>query len=183
MRRASRGMTLLESMIALLVMATGVAGLFGMIKHVQGANQNLAFQNASLDAFARLSAQLRDAQCDYPASMTPIPLVPGTTDPGLTAGLGAWFGAAGPAAGSSITFVGSPTTNPLMAQFTPPIAVDYMVTQDPASPPSLQIDVRVREIKRNATQDNAALVNGSWIRVFPVQKVCNPRWDPQGRGY
>lgn len=180
-RRQTRGMTLLEAVVALLVMATALAGIFGMINHVEGANRSLSFQNTALDVFARVSAQIRDARCDYDATVVPVALNPATTDAGLMAGMGAWFGAAGAEPSSLIDLTGNSANNPALAGITPEIQVDYMVTQepppDPSAPLSFRFDVRIRQIMRNAAQDDPNLTDGHWIRVFPVQKVCNARGD------
>ena len=184
MRRPSartRGTTLLEAMVALLVMGIALVAIFGMLNHVEGANRSLSFQNTALDVFARVSAQIRDARCDYDATVVPSVLNFPTTDSGIPAGMGPWFGIGGPEPGSQITLVGDAASNPQLAEFTPAIRVEYQVTQevppDPAAPLSFRFDVRIRQIMRNAAQDAPGLTDGHWIRIFPVQKVCNPRGD------
>jgi len=185
-RFAQRGMSLLEAMMAMLVLTIGVAAIFGMINHVQGANRTLSFQNTALDAFALVSAQIRDARCDYLANAAVPGIAPASTDPGLVAGEGGWVGAAGAVAGSSITYVGDATNNPLLADTVPPIRIDYRTArrQVAVGQPftSYTVDVRVREIKRNAAQDNVALEDGHWIRIFPVEKLCTARTNLIGRG-
>ncbi|MCA9548646.1 MAG: hypothetical protein KC933_01340 [Myxococcales bacterium] len=178
-------MTLMEALIAVVVMATAMVGIFGMINHVQGANRTLDFQNAALDAFARVAAQIRDAQCDFPARVPAF--TPATTDPGLV-NFGLWQGVpGGPVANSAITFVGDAASNPALAEYVPPIAVDYVVNlappPGPLAPPTLRVDVRVRQIMNDAAKDNPALTDGYWIRMFPVEKVCAARQDQFGRGY
>lgn len=183
-RRAQRGMTLVEAVIAVLVMTIATAAVFGLINHVQGANRTLSFQNIALDVFARVSAQIRDARCDFPAATPGITAV--STDAGLIAGEGGWFGAGGPEPGSAITFVGDPTNNPELASYSVPIRVDYRSTRrqlNAAAPfTSYHVEVRIRQIMRNAAQDAPGQVDGYYIRVFPVDKVCTARIDPIGRG-
>lgn len=193
-RPGRRGMTLIEAMMAMGVLTIGMAAIFNMIKYVKGANQTLSFQGTALDAFAHVSAEIRDARCDYLANAAVPGINPLTTDPGLVAGEGGWTGAAGPIAGSGITFVGDAATNPLLAGFVPPIRVDYRTTRHPplqGAPPvpvvgqpntSYTVEVRVRELKRDAVRDAVALENGYWIRIFPVEKLCTARTDAIGRG-
>ena len=63
-RKAQRGVTLIETVIAMFVLVTGIAAVFGMASHVHHANRSLAFQTQSVDVFSRLTAQFRDARCD-----------------------------------------------------------------------------------------------------------------------
>ena len=49
------------------------------------------------------------------------------------------------------------------------LAVNYQ------GPPAFDIQVRVREITRDAVKDNPLVTNGYWIRTFPLKKVCNLR--------
>lgn len=181
-RRSARGMTLVEAMVAVVVMSTAIAAIFGMINHVQGANQTLAFQNIALDAFAQISAQIRDARCDYPAATPGINAV--GTDAGLMAGEGGWFGLGGPEPGSGITFVGDPSNNPILANYGTPIRIEYRSTRQQTAgvDTSYLVEVRIREITRDPARDNPALTDGHWIRVFPVEKVCTARVDAVGRG-
>lgn len=181
-RRSSRGMTLIEAMVSVVVMATAVAAIFGMINRVEGANRTVSFQNIALDAFARVAAQVRGARCDYSARVAGAG--PGSTDPGLVAGMGTWVGAGGPVAGSSITFVGDGTNNPELLEYSTPIRIDYRTTAVPNSAAATHytVEVRIRQIMRDAARDNAARESGFWIRVFPVEKHCTARIDAIGRG-
>lgn len=179
-RRAARGMTLLEAIIAVLVLVTGVAALMGMIINVENANRSMALQHASLDILARLSAQIRDAECDF---MPAVGLGAGTSDPTFTTGAtSTWLTT--PVPGSSITLLGDATTNPALVDYVPSVSVAMRVRPEVAvnATPSFQIDVQVRQIMRNSAQDDVNLVDGYWIRVYPVQKLCNARTDATQRG-
>lgn len=183
--RSRRGMTLIEAVVATGVLTAGAAAVFGMIVHVQGANRSTTFQTNALDAFSRLAAQVRDAQCDYRAETFPPLLDAATTDPGLAGAVGgAWVTA--PLPNSTVTALGDANTNPgVFARYVPPMRVDYRVLAEGAvdGPPAFRVDVRVRELTRDPVRDALALVDGAHIRVFPVQKVCNPRIETgRGRG-
>lgn len=184
--RRRRGMSLLEAMMAMVVLTVGVTAIFGMINHVQGANRKLSFHNTALDAFGVISAQIRDVRCDYLASAVVPGIDPLTTDPGLVAGEGGWFGAGGVAPGSSITYVGDATNNPAMVGVVPPIRIDYRTARRRVAPgqpfTSYTVDVRVREVTGDPVKDDILRVNGAWIRVYPVEKLCTARTDTVGRG-
>lgn len=178
-------MTLLEAIIALAVFATGVAALFGMITDVGDANRSLAFQNNSLDLFSRISAQIREAQCDYDANVGLYTLDPALMDPGLS-DINNWVPA--PVAGSAITAFGA-QVSPAMRDYVPAMAADYRVLNatppvgtGAQPPPTLLIEVRIREIMNDPVKDNPALTMAPWIRNYPVQKLCAPRYGIQSRG-
>jgi prepilin-type N-terminal cleavage/methylation domain-containing protein len=197
-RSARRGFTLLEAVIALAVLAAGVAVVFGLAVHVTNANRTLEFQTQSLDAFNAVAAQIKNAQCDYNPLAPPGPgaVDVATTDPGLTAfnvwiDPGGWTGANNNApAGSSITFIGRsngvapPSAGfPALPATVPQMQIDYMVVPDnnPAVEiPALDVQVRIREITNDAATD--ALTSGIYVRVYPVRKTCNPRLDESRRG-
>jgi type II secretory pathway pseudopilin PulG len=181
-RTGTRGMTLVEALVAMTVLATGVAALFGMINRVQGANRSMAFQTNALDAFSRISAQIRDAECVLPNN-APRALNQTVRDPGLAQPLDAWVVAAVP--GSLITLVGDGAANAELDRYVPPLRVDYRLRAGnvPAGGlPALEVQVRVREITRDPARDAQALEDGSWIRIFPVEKVCTSRLDDTLRG-
>ena len=178
-------MTLLEAVIAVLVMVTGVAALMGMIINVENANRSMALQHNSLDVFARLSAQIRDAECD---ALPVAGLGPGTSDPAFLPGVWPVAGANGqwiaqPVNNSSITFVGDATNNPALEQYVPPIRVAYRVRTEVnlQAAPAFQVDVQVRQLMRDA-RDNVNLENGFFVRIYPVQKLCNNRTNATQRG-
>lgn len=174
-------MTLLEAMVSIFILATGVAALMGMIISVENANKSMALQNASLDVFARVSAQIRDAECDI---TPPDPLDPAMADPAFIAGVGlGWID--NPLVGSSITLIGDSDNHPELGNYVPPLIVAYRVRPEPPNPdaaPSFQVDVMVRQLMRDATLDDLDQEGGYYIRVYPVQKLCNIRFDRFQRG-
>jgi hypothetical protein len=183
-------LTLLEAVLALAVFSTGVVALFGMINNVSSANRSSSFHRNSLDLFSRLSSQIRDAQCHFDGNGTPpyiVDYVPPYTvlsaaDPGLDPALG-WRGTAGPVVGSAITAVGNAQTNAaIFAGYVPPMEADYLVTDVtvPGDPPTLRIDVRIREITNDPMKDGSP--TGPWVREYPIQKTCAPRYDGMPRG-
>ncbi len=182
----TRGMTLLEAVISVLILVIGVAALMGMIINVENANKSMALQHSSLDVFARLSAQIRDAECDF----FPVTgLQPGTSDPAFLPGAPPTAGANGqwilaPLTDSSITLVGDGTTNPALADYVPAIRVAYRVRPEINlnAAPAFQVDVQVRQIMRNPVQDDINFLDGYWVRVYPVQKLCNARGTATQRG-
>src|SRR5258706_7360050 len=76
---STRGMTLVEAVLAIGVLAMGLAGISGLLAHVSTASHKSSFLNASLDAFTKISAQVQNAACD---------MAPGgpQVDPRLTTG-------------------------------------------------------------------------------------------------
>ena len=46
----------------------------------------------------------------------------------------------------------------------------------------MRLTVRVREIQHDAAKDDDAREDGMWIRIFPIKKLCNPRYDETFRG-
>jgi prepilin-type N-terminal cleavage/methylation domain-containing protein len=175
-RAHRRGVTLLESMIALGVFAIGITGVFGLIARVHAGNRSVMAQAGTLDAFALVAAEIRDARCDFPATMPGV-FDPTMTDPALQPTGGGWIDTPR----GAITRVGE-------LEGSPPLHVSYRVALEraPVNPPpqvvALDVDVRVREVQHDPVKDNAALEAGSWIRVFPVKKLCNPRYDETYRG-
>jgi hypothetical protein len=104
-----------------------------------------------------------------------------TSDPGLVLTAPAWVTA--PVPGSSILYVGN------FVDRVPAINVSYMVAPEtvpvnvpPPLAPGLEISVRIREIMNDPLKDDPNLVNGYWIRVFPVKKTCTLRYDATSRG-
>lgn len=180
-------MTLIETMLALVVLVTGIAAVFGMANHVQTANNNLKFQTLTLDYFARISAQIRNARCDFPASLPTV--APGDliTDPGLNpglAGVAPAFGGWVVAPTGSITLVGV-TDGAALPLTVPRLQIAYRMSLDTTTVPNIpsyDIEVQIREITNDPARDNINLVDGHWIRVYPISKVCNARLDEQARG-
>lgn len=169
--------------MALGVLAIGVVALFGMISHIQNANRSMAFQNSSLDAFARIAAQIEDARCDY--TPTAPAFATATKDPGL-ATLDVWIET--PAFQSNIDLVGNVDTNPAfpLLDSVPALSIRYMVSlEDPASflagptptAPALDIQVEVREYFRDPIRDDPTITDAYYVRNFPVKKLCNARYE------
>lgn len=191
-RRASRdcrGATLIEALVSLAVLSLGTAGVASLVTTVTQANRRMAFQVKSLDIVAQFSAQVRAATCDVPPGVSGFntatsdaALLPSggpatiTTAAGASAG---WWDTPPPT--SAITLVGNiPNT-------TPPIHVAYRAVDatPPApydGPPSLNIEVRAREITGDSALDAPTRASGYHIREFTVKKVCTQRQDSQGRG-
>lgn len=166
----------------MVVLVTGIAAVFGMATHVQTATNNLKFQNLAVDHFARFSAQVRNARCDFPAG---LPTVTGgnlVTDQGLNFGLatGNWITTP---QGGAIDLVGI-TDGTSLPKTSPQIRIAYRMTLNTTVPniPAYDIDVQIREITNDPARDNINLIDGYWIRVYPLTKTCNPRLDTNARG-
>ena len=158
-------------MVALVVLVTGIAAIFGMVAHVARANRTMVLQTRSVDAFAQLAAEIQNAQCDFDP-------VAGTTiaDPGLAPNAPGWYNT--PQANSSIRYVGttdgSATGLPLTV---PQMTIQYQVTDVTAPPaiPAFEIEILVTEL-------NAVGQIGDGTRRYPVRKLCNARLDETRRG-
>jgi type II secretory pathway pseudopilin PulG len=178
-----RGVTLVETMIALIVLSTGVAAVFGMVTHVTTANRSLTFQANSLDVFARVAAQIQDTQCDFPTTGPPV------IDPGLLVAQNTWITA--PVGNSAISFIGVTDGVDLPELTQPKMRIEYQLSREtpgPPTPDAFNINVRVREITNDPVKDALGFApsifdGGHWIRVYPVKKVCVPRVDDLVRGY
>lgn len=186
MKRRTRGAALLESVIALGVLAIGTAAIVALVTEVHKAGTKSSYQTASLDLFAGFSSQVRAASCDILPANLGLGVDPAATDPGLLPS-GTPYTGAPPVAGTAITLVGDFTQFP----DAPPMRLTYQVSLAPISldaPPMLEIDATVRELVRDPLKDTLAM--GSWIRNFRLTKVCNLRTDnvtscgapPCGRG-
>lgn len=197
-RRLRRGVSLLEVVMATMLLAFGIVATFAMLDRVEGANRSLDLTRSANDAYATLAAEIRDAQCDYDGSL-PVPAMdPATTDVGLfnAVGLG-WIGVdtAIPQP-SSITHAGlTDGSDPRLPRSVPALRIEYRVRNEapavpapgaPAPPPgagpAFDIDIRIRQLTGNAAQDNPALDQGWWIKHFPLKKVCNARYERTRRG-
>jgi type II secretory pathway pseudopilin PulG len=186
--KKNRGAALLETVIALGILAIGTAAIVSLVTEVHRAGTKSTFQTAALDLFAGFSAQVRAASCDLDPLSAGGGVNGATTDQGLLPG-GPYTAPA--ATFTGITLVGDfDNTNGRQLVGAPPMRLTYVVTAvpTPQGPPILEIDVTVREITRNAAKD--ALAMGSWIRNFRLTKVCTLRTDndnacgnpPCGRG-
>ncbi len=163
--------------MALAVLATGIAAVFGMAINVSNANRTMVFQTRSLDAFARLSAQIENAQCDFDPT-APALL---TTDPGLGT-TGTWIDYSTRPGGTTIDAIGTTGVDPTLDATVPQMHIEYRVTLDSgtANFPALDVEVRIREVTHDPTLD--ALTTGYYVRNYPVRKLCNPRLDATKRG-
>lgn len=175
--KSTRGVTLVETMIALIVLATGIAALFGMATHVQTANRSLSFQTQSVDIFSRLTAQFRDARCDFDP-VNPAVLI---LDPALNQATGAWINTPS----GSISYVGDtggPTQT--LPQTVPAMRIDYRLTRDLSAPnvPAFIVDIRVRELMIDPAMNDPNMESGYWIRTYPMVKTCNARLEGTARG-
>lgn len=177
-RHHQRGATLIEAMIAAVILAIGTAAVTELLKQVSIANRRMTFQTVALDTFTSVAAQIQDATCDVPPGAGAPTF--GTTDPGLWAAIsnpGVWQNAV--VAGSVLNTLGDLT---LTKAF--PIQVAVRVAAPIAAfglgPPNYDFEVEVREIMHNVAMDAAA--DGYWVRTYPVKKVCNRRTEAQGRG-
>lgn len=169
------GLTLMDSVLALFVFVIGVGAVFGMLSRVSTANRRMMYLSSSLDAFARVSAEIRDAKCYFPAE-TPGNIGLAVMDPGFLIGAG-WIETAQNS--SIIEHIGDLKTT------VPNLHVSYRVTAEAVQPnqaPAMDIDVRVREIMNDPRMDDPVLEDGYWIQTFPVKKMCNPRADASARG-
>ncbi|MFO0726906.1 MAG: prepilin-type N-terminal cleavage/methylation domain-containing protein [Myxococcota bacterium] len=172
-----RGATLIEAMIAMVVIAVGTAAVTELLRQVSQANRRMNFQTTAVDVFTAVATQIQDATCDVP----PGAAAPGalTTDPGLwdaISNAGTWRTAA--VAGSVINRLGD-----LSAVMPLPIQVQIRQNGAPAlgnGPPAYDFEIEVRELMHDAAKD--AATEGYWIRTYPVKKVCNLRLEDIGRG-
>jgi hypothetical protein len=161
-------LTLVETMIALVVLATGIAAIFGMVAHVSRANRTMVLQTRSVDAYAQLAAEIQNAQCDFnPVDGTRI------VDPGLAPGT---YTVA--VANSAIQHVGV-TDGTVLPATVPQMAIQYQVTDvtvpGPGALPALEIEIQISEL-------NAVGQVGDGLRRYPVRKICNARLDETRRG-
>jgi hypothetical protein len=172
---------------------------FAMLERVQGANRSLDLTRTANEAFTRLAAQIRSAQCDYDGSAFPGAIAEDTTDPGLFDAAGAgWIGVDTPVSpGSSITYAGlTDGSDPALARTVPPLRIEYRVEEEAApraapdavrAPPATvgpayDVDIRVRMLTGDPAMDDPAVENGWWIKHYPIKKVCNARYEGSGRG-
>jgi prepilin-type N-terminal cleavage/methylation domain-containing protein len=182
-RASRRGMTLVEAIIAMLVLTIGVAGIYNLLGSISGSQHNLRLNSQGLDLYSRIASEIKDSVCDYPAQLAGVPIVPAQAvrDPGLLTE-NIWIPAVvAQPAGSRIRTIGdfdgdgAPT-----AAANAVLRVDYRVRSLAlvnVNPLTYEIDVRVRQIQGDPVRDAPALENGTWIRVFTVQKVCNARTE------
>jgi Tfp pilus assembly protein PilV len=176
-RSSQRGVTLLEAVLAIALLAIGIVGVAGLLGNVSAANRKSSFHNYSLDVFTELEAQIQNAACDLSPSASST-----FVDPGLTAG--GWVIA--PVAGSAITFVG--VIDATMAGSTSPVVASYNATRTTfdcpgpcTTPDQFQITVQVCDTSESKVCGPPP-VAGYWVRTFQLTKACTIRVDDSGRG-
>lgn len=188
--RQQRGTTLVEAMVAVVVLSVGTAAITELLRSISNANRRIDFQTTSLDIFGEFAAQVQDAPCDmFPGAVAPT--VPGT-DPGLLlAPAPPLFQEVIPVAGSAITMVGDfgpKAATPDLQNRQLNYRVRYNVAPAAAAAalngvPAFDVQVEIREITFDAAKDDPTVLDGYWIRTFPLKKICNVRTEPEdGRG-
>ena len=166
-KRGQRGITLIETMIALAVLAIGIAAVFGMVVHVSKANRTMLLQTRSGDAFAQLAAEIQNAKCDFNPD---VGALAGAVDPGIDPTLSPFTGPTG-----SITYVGTTDGTSLPATI-PIMQISYTAQLDGAAPvPAIDFEITIQELN-----PDGQLGNG--VRVYPLRKLCNARLDETSRG-
>jgi hypothetical protein len=183
-RRSAFGGTLIEAMIACVVLSAGTAAVTQMLANVHHANRTMSFQTLANELAAEFGAQLMDARCDTDALNGN--LAAASVDPGLwtaiqPANLNVWQLA--PAGG--LRSLGNSTANPLIDRGIP-LQMRFRVTQNTTlvgfGPPTYNVELEIRQTMFDAARDNLGVTNGYWIRSYPLKKVCNRRMEANGRG-
>jgi Tfp pilus assembly protein PilV len=191
-RKKQRGMTLLEAVIAIGVLAIGFLGIAALLTSVSAATRKSAFHNYALDVYTAFAAQVQNAKCDF-APSTPTAQ---TIDTGLLAA-GAWHTA--PVAASELSLVG--LINALDAAAggksvgaTAPVYLAYQANLIPGDCPTpcnqpdsyfIQVSVCDASDPANpcAITGTAGYNNqGYMVRSFELTKTCTVRLDDNGRG-
>lgn len=203
--RARRGFSLLDVMTASVVLTIGMLGVFALLQQVTGAQRSIDLTNTANAAFNQLSAQIRDARCEFDGSaLARVNPIAAQTDPGLLQAVGqGWIGVAPPAFPNSvITMAGETTPDPGGARFnafgleatSPPLRIEYRVTREadpvlagpgvaPAVPaPAFQVEIRIRQLTGDPAMDAPGLNQGWWIKHYMISKACNARYERGQRG-
>lgn len=167
-----RGVTLIETMVALVVLAIGIAAIFSMVAHVSKANRTMLLQTRSVDAFAQIAAEIQNAQCDFdPGTGTPY------VDPGFTTTVPMPIDE--PIDDSAIQSVGVTDGSGPLPATVPPMSIAYAVVPVPAPTPG---GIPGYEIEVQITEINPISRIGDGTRRYPIRKLCNPRLDATRRG-
>jgi Tfp pilus assembly protein PilV len=181
-REGMLGATLIEAMIACVVLSAGTAAVTQMLANVHHANRTMNFQTLANELGAEFGAQLMDARCDTDALNGN--LAAATVDPGLWAAISninAWQQL--PA--GALQSVGETTANPLIDRGIP-LRIRYRVTQNTTQaglgPPTYNVELEIRQTMFDVARDNLAVTTGYWIRNYPLKKICNRRMEANGRG-
>lgn len=183
-----RGMTLVETMVSVVVLTIGVASIFNLLGHMSSSQRSLSLTGHGVDLYSQLSAEIRDAHCDFQATDPPGAF---SIDPGLAlVPPNTWVDdLAPPPPTSTIRAFG------LRNDVKPTMRISYRVrpvgafTGARAATQLLayEVDIRVREVMNDPVRDAPAREDGYWIKMFTIEKLCNGRVDPptasqSGRG-
>jgi len=186
MRRSMRGASLIEAMVATVVVAVATASVTNLLKFVGDASRRMTFQTASLDVYAETVAQIQDARCNVD------PLGVFDRDPGLDfllSNAGVWQTNPALLGASLIRRLGDVRATdanarsiPLNVSIRAAVANPVFAFATTVGPPAYDFEIRIREITSDPARDNPAVTDGYWIRDFPAKKVCNFRTDGTSRG-
>jgi hypothetical protein len=191
-RRSTRGATLVEALVAIAVLGVGTAAVTNLVTSISEGKRKLAFQTSALELFNRINSELQASTClVYPGAVGPTAL---STDPAFLVPVDTWV----PALGVNPSPIGAPGTVAFPAgaahtrtlgdffNVTPPVRVEYQLRPAPAggpnTPVAYDVIVRVREIRRNAAEDNADVMSAHYIRTWPLRKACMWRTTADSRG-
>lgn len=185
-----RGATLIEAMVATVVIAAGTAAVTELLKYVSEASRRMAFQSTALDVYGEVTAYLEDARCNVilPAGTQRFdPLIQALVPGGPTGSDWRWLTRTN--GRLEIAAVGPPNAPVFtgIAQGTAPVWVGIRRIGAPApltapSPPAFTFEIQVREVMHDAARDNPANTSGFWIRILPTKKVCTFRDEDDARG-
>jgi hypothetical protein len=171
---------LLEALVAIAVLGAGTAAISGLLTVIANANERMAFQRRADQVFKRVAAEIEDATCRCPDAACAVTILDPGIDPAVHGAAHTLPGGACPhAAGTSVV-----ETCGDVLDWVPPMHVSIVSTLHgtvlPGAPPSYDVEVRVREIRRNAAED--AATGGYWIRDYPISKTCSFTVDDTARG-
>lgn len=175
-RRSQHGGLLLECVIALGVLFTGSAAVVAVLGNVSQTSKQIRFHALALSMFGQLSSEVGAATCNVgPGQNAPTAL---TADPGLLVVANQWQTT--PVANSNIQTIGA------FNNLSPRIVIDYRLNPTVGapvnSPPSFDVQVRIRQVMNDAAKDSLDALNTHWIKTFPVKKTCAFRSQLQSRG-
>jgi prepilin-type N-terminal cleavage/methylation domain-containing protein len=181
-RAKNRGLSLVEVLVALCILAIGTATASTLATRIVQSNEQVNFQAASYEVFNRVAAEVQRATCQiHPGQVAPTAA---SADPGLLVPPAAWI--AVPVAGSGIRTIGDWEQGGTTEATGMPMKIEYQVTPDPPAGVGqmygFDVLVRIREFRDNAAQDNLNANTTTWIRTWPIRKNCVVRTEPASRG-